>query len=112
MRKGRDDPTLRYTFTGRPEQAFIDMARCNESPKQRQETCIPNPLPHTAHQHLVMHGGNVAGQITFDHPATRRVGTVLKLKLHGTDGVMHTTLRSTHRHNSVGSCSSTFHYSA
>jgi site-specific DNA recombinase len=89
----RNNPTLRHTFAGSPEQTFVYMACSDESPEQGQETYIPDPFPHTAHQQFVMHRVKVAGQITFDHPTTRRIGTVLKLKLHGTDGVMHTALR-------------------
>jgi len=70
------------------------MSCFDKSPKQGQETRIPDPLPQTPHQQLVMHRVKVAGKITFDHPATRRMRTVLKLKSHGTDSVMHTTLRS------------------
>ena len=70
-------PTLRYTFTSSPKQAFIYMTCFDESPEQRQESCIPDPFPHTFHQQLVVHRVEVAGKITFDHPATRRIGTVL-----------------------------------
>ena len=68
------------------------MAYFNESPEQGQETRIPDPLPYTAHQQFVMHRVKVAGEITFDHPAPRRSVTVLKLNLHGADGVMHAAL--------------------
>ena len=41
-----------------------------------------------------MNGVEVARQITFDDPAApRRVRAVLKLQLHGTNGMMHAAFR-------------------
>ena len=69
------------------------MARFEISPEQRQETRITYPLPHASHQQFVVHRVEVAGQITFDHPAPPRIGAVLQLQFHRADGVMHTALR-------------------
>jgi len=61
LRSGSHNPTLRHTLAGSPKQAFVYMACFDESPKQAQETRIPNPFPYTLHQQLVMHCVKITG---------------------------------------------------
>ena len=93
-RSGETTPALWNTFACRPKQTTLYVACSKESPEQGQETRIMDPFAYTSHQQLMMDLVEVAGEVALDYPATNSIGTILQLKPHGADRVVHTTFRS------------------
>ena len=84
---------MRNTFAGSHEQTTIDVACLENTPEEIDKPPIPYPPPNTLQKQPVMNRIEVARQITFDDPAASRIGSILKLYLHGTDGMVNAAFR-------------------
>ena len=84
---------MRDTFTGGREQTTIDVARLENTPEQIDKPSVPDTPPHAFQKPPVMDRIKVARQVTFDDPAALRIGTILKLRLHATNSMMHAAFR-------------------
>ena len=85
---------MRNAFAGGHEQATINVTRFQEPTEKIDKSPVLHPSPHTFEKQPVMDRIKVACQITFDNPAAPgRIGSILKLYLHGADGMMHAPFR-------------------
>lgn len=61
--------SLRHTFTGRLKETDVDVSCFDNFPQQGHEASITDPAADGFHQQALMYSIEVAGQITFNHPA-------------------------------------------
>ncbi len=81
QQRGNHTP-LRNPFACRTKETTIDTARLDEPPEQGKEAPIGNTFADAFQQQSMMDRIEVAGEITFDHPASCGTFIVTFLQLH------------------------------
>ncbi len=67
----RDYTALWHTFTGRQEEIDINMPGLDGFLQLAYKACVTAPAADDFHQQPVMYCIEIAGQVTFNHPAAR-----------------------------------------